>query len=66
MERTTMSYDEKIILAGEAEIAFGRASTKEETKAVWNSYYLSLGHRVLGRLLLGKTVDEAVRSPKTG
>lgn len=36
--------------------------TKEEVIAVWRRHYLTLGHRKLGRLLLGRSVEELMRS----
>lgn len=36
--------------------------TKEEVIAVWRKYYLTLGHRKLGRLLLGRSVEELMRA----
>ncbi len=35
--------------------------TKEEVIAVWRKHYLTLGHRKLGRLLLGRSVEELMR-----
>ena len=37
-------------------------STKEEVIAVWRKHYLTLGHRKLGRLLLGRSIEELMRS----
>jgi len=36
--------------------------TKEEVIAVWRKHYLTLGHRKLGRLLLGRSVEELIRT----
>ncbi|MCS7235099.1 MAG: hypothetical protein RMM30_03875 [Armatimonadota bacterium] len=38
------------------------ARTKEEVVEVWRRHYLKVGHRKLGRLLLGRSVAELVRS----
>ncbi len=38
-----------------------RAQTKEEVVAVWRQHYLRIGHRKLGRLLLGRPLDEVLR-----
>ncbi len=35
--------------------------TKEDVVRVWRAHYLRIGHRRLGRLLLGRSVDELVR-----
>lgn len=36
--------------------------TKEEVIAIWRKHYLTLGHRKLGRLLLGRSVEELMRA----
>jgi hypothetical protein len=38
-----------------------QARTKEEVVAVWRQHYLRIGHRKLGRLLLGRPLDEILR-----
>lgn len=35
--------------------------TKEDVVRVWQAHYLRIGHRKLGRLLLGRSVDDLVR-----
>jgi len=35
--------------------------TKEDVVQVWRAHYLKIGHRRLGRLLLGRGVDEVMR-----
>ena len=35
--------------------------TKDDVVQVWRSHYLKIGHRKLGRMLLGREVDELVR-----
>lgn len=37
------------------------ARTREEVVGVWRAHYLKIGHRKLGRLLLGQTVDDVMR-----
>jgi len=37
------------------------ARTKEDVVQVWRSHYLKIGHRKLGRLLLGRPVDDVMR-----
>lgn len=41
-----------------AERAFQQAQTAEEVRAAWRAYFATLGHRTLGRLLLGRTAKE--------
>lgn len=36
--------------------------TKEDVVRVWRAHYLKVGHRKLGRLLLGRGVDEILKS----
>jgi hypothetical protein len=35
--------------------------TKADVLRVWKAHYLKIGHRKLGRLLLGRSIDELVR-----
>ncbi len=44
---------EEIELLNAAEGDLDRARTKQDVVNVWKAYYLKLGHRKLGRLLLG-------------
>lgn len=53
-----MTNEEFEALAEAAEKELGAAKTKEEVTAVWQKHYLSLGHKALGRLLLGKTAAD--------
>lgn len=36
--------------------------SKADVVRVWKAHYLKIGHRKLGRLLLGRSVDELVKS----
>lgn len=50
--------------AESAHDALKKAKTKKDVVAVWEheSYgYLVLGHKILARLLIGKTVEEATQ-----
>jgi hypothetical protein len=38
------------------------AQTKDDVVHIWKKHYLKIGHRKLGRLLLGRSIDEIVRS----
>ena len=38
-----------------------KASTKDEVVAVWREHYLKIGHRNLGRLLIGRSIDEILK-----
>ena len=41
-----------------AERELREAQTAEDVRRIWKKYYLTVGHRKLGRLLLGRSVDE--------
>jgi hypothetical protein len=43
---------ERTLLA--AEKAFAEAETAEEIRRAWKAYFPTLGHRTLGRLLVGR------------
>lgn len=51
---------EEVALLKEAEEGLRRAQTADEIRAVWRRYYLQLGHRKLGRLLLGRPAEQVV------
>lgn len=38
-----------------------RCETKADVLEVWKRHYLKIGHRKLGRLLLGRAIDELVK-----
>jgi hypothetical protein len=38
------------------------AATKDEVVAIWQQHYLRIGHRKLGRLLLGRPLDEILKA----
>ena len=41
--------------------------TKDEVAELWKRHYLKVGHKKLGRLLVGRTVDSAMsRRGKSG
>jgi hypothetical protein len=39
-----------------------RCTTKAEVVEVWKRHYLTIGHRKLGRLLLGRPIDEVLKA----
>ncbi len=58
-----LTQDEKLGLAKKAHKAMNAAKNKKGLRDVFtdDEYgYLVLGHRVLGRLMVGKTAEEAV------
>jgi hypothetical protein len=48
------------LAAREAEKAFKAAQTAGDVRNIWRKYNGSLGHRTLGRLLMGKSAAELV------
>ena len=52
-----MTDEEYEVVLRAAEEGFKKAKTKDEVAAIWQKHYLVLGHRALGRLLVGKTAD---------
>ena len=39
-----------------------RAQTRDEVVATWREHYLRIGHRKLGRLLIGRPLDEILKA----
>ena len=44
--------------------ALKKAKTADQVRAVWSEHYLIIGHRILGRLLIGQDIDSATRHRK--
>ncbi len=47
-----------------AYVALSKVKTVEQLREVWKEHYLIVGHRILGRLLLGQDVASAMRRKK--
>lgn len=45
-----------------AQYALKKAESAEDVRATWRQHYLIIGHRVLGRLLLGQDAESATRT----
>ena len=56
----TMSVEETEALLKKAERELDGAKTADEVRQTWRKYYLQVGHRSLGRLLLGRSAEEIV------
>ena len=39
-----------------------KAQTKSDVAETWKRHYLTIGHRKLGRLLLGRSLDEVLKA----
>ena len=50
--------EEQVEALHAAEKELKAAQTAEEIRTVWRKYYLTVGHRKLGRLLIGRTADQ--------
>jgi superfamily II DNA or RNA helicase len=57
-----MPQSERLCLAYEARAALAEATTAGELRSVWRTFGPALGHRVLGRLLLGQSPEQATHS----
>ncbi len=55
----TVAVDYQLTLR-EAEKALKSAQTADDIRNTWKRYNSALGHRTLGRLLLGRTAAELV------
>ncbi len=51
---------------GKVKSELDACQTKEDVVRVWRAHYLKIGHRKLGRLLLGRGVDEILKSAGRG
>lgn len=56
----TMPAEEAEALLRQAEQELDGAKTADQIRQIWRKYYLQVGHRNLGRLLIGRSVDEIV------
>ena len=52
------SPDEYESALREAHRELGGAATAEDVRRIWRKHFGVLGHRALGRLLLGRSADE--------
>jgi len=56
----TMAPEEAEALLRDAEKDLDAAKTADEIRQAWRKYYLKVGHRNLGRLLMGRSADEII------
>ena len=56
----TMPVEETEALLKQAEQELDGAKTADQIRQIWRKYYLQIGHRNLGRLLIGRSVDEII------
>jgi hypothetical protein len=50
--------EEQVEALHAAEKELKAAASADDVRAVWRKYYLTVGHRKLGRLLIGRTVEQ--------
>jgi len=50
--------EEQVEALHAAEKELKAAHSADDVRAVWRKYYLTIGHRKLGRLLIGRTADQ--------
>jgi len=50
--------EEQVEALHAAEKELKAAASADEVRTVWRKYYLTIGHRKLGRLLIGRTADQ--------
>ena len=60
-----LSGAERLARVEDAHEGLSKARTVQQARAIWAEHYLAVGHRVLGRLLLGQTVEQAMRSRRS-
>ncbi|MCJ7810602.1 MAG: hypothetical protein MUP62_00115 [Dehalococcoidia bacterium] len=61
----TMPVEETEALLRQAEQELDGAKTADQIRQIWRKYYLQVGHRSLGRLLLGRAAEEIVARRKS-
>lgn len=57
-ERPDPAEQEQALKDAEAEL--NKAETAEDVRRIWRKHYLTVGHRKLGRLLIGRTAAELI------
>jgi len=61
----TMPVEETEALLKKAEQELDGAKTADEIRQTWRKYYLQVGHRNLGRMLIGRAADEIIARRKS-
>ena len=51
--------EEQVEALKAAEKEIKAAQTADDVRTAWRKHYLTVGHRKLGRLLLGRTAEQA-------
>ena len=58
---TNLTVEEKLAQATEAFMHLESAKSADEVRNVFRETYATLGHKVLGRMVLGQTPEKALR-----
>lgn len=66
MTRTFKTRDEELEYLKQIRAELDKAATKQDVANLWNRHYLTIGHRKLGRLLLGQSPEQALRMGRGG
>jgi hypothetical protein len=56
--------EEQVEALKAAEKELKAAQTADDVRTAWGKHYLTVGHRKLGRLLLGRTTEQILSSGK--
>ena len=56
----TTPAEETEALLRQAEQELDGAKTADQIRQIWRKYYLQVGHRNLGRILIGRAADEII------
>ena len=62
MPTTFNSPDEERAYLTNVKTELDNAQTKSDVVDVWKRHYLTIGHRKLGRLLIGRSLDEVLKT----
>ncbi len=61
-EPTFATPQEEREYLGRVQDELNASQTKDDVVRVWRAHYLKIGHRKLGRLLIGRPIDEILKS----
>ncbi len=62
MKTTFETLDQERDYLANVKAELDRSQTKAEVVEVWKRHYLTIGHRKLGRLLLGRPLEEIFKT----
>ena len=54
----TPDVEEQVEALHAAEKELKTAQSADDVRTIWRKYYLTIGHRKLGRLLIGRTAEQ--------